>query len=330
VVVRQTIDASFSKTWSLPSEPEKRIERSREILAMVLREAVQLAPLHSLMICHKAMEEVIVPPEDGVTHFHVPPWLEIAHHGAITGLDKWKTVRAQFVVGRAMPSAELVTLQAEAITGEYIAQRNYVQREAAIYTVPDADGHNVIFVDQYEHPHPIAQRLLRRVVWGGVLQEVGRTRYILRERDDPLDIWLLNDVSVPELGYVVPVQWGSDEEDLATVGPTLDDLMLTTGSWLENASDAKRVHDALIASPGALREARRQTNSMAPYLKLMDGGSIAGAFEVVVYRRDVPKTQKARAIFLAGMTDNPRTWLEVRLGLLAEFETLETAPKNRS
>ena len=213
VVVRQTVDASFSKTWSLPTEPEKLVERTREILAVVMRESVQLAPLHSLMICHKAMEEIIVPPGAGApgANFHVPPWLEIAHHGAITGLDKWKTVRAQFVVGRPMPSAELITLQAEAITGEYIAQRNYVQREAAIHVVPDADGNTIIDVDQYEHPHPIAQRLLRRVVWGGVLQEVGRTRYILRERDDPLDIWLLNDVSVPELGRVIPVQWGSDE-----------------------------------------------------------------------------------------------------------------------
>jgi hypothetical protein len=229
-----------------------------------------------------------------------------------------------------MPSAELMTLQAEAITGEYIASRNYVQREATIYTVPDADGNSLIDVDVFEHPNPMAQRLLRRVVWGGVLQEVGRTRYIWRERDDPLDIWLLNDVSVPELGYVVPVQWGSEEPDLATVGPTLDDLMLTTGCWLENASDAKRVHDALIASPTALRMQRNRTNSMAPYLKLMAGGSIAEAFQVVTYRRDVPKTQKARAIFLAGMTDNPRTWLEARLGLLAEFETLDSASKNRS
>jgi hypothetical protein len=30
------------------------------------------------------------------------------------------------------------------------------------------------------------------------------------------------------------------------------------------------------------------------------------------------------------MTDNPRTWLEARLGLLAEFETLDSASKNRS
>ena len=52
----------------------------------------------------------------------------------------------------------------------------------------------------FKHPHPIGQRLLRRAVWGGVLQEVGRTRYISRAADDPLDIWLINDVPVPELG----------------------------------------------------------------------------------------------------------------------------------
>ena len=61
VVVRQTVDASFSKTWSLPTEPEKLVERAGEILAMVLREALQLAPQRSLMICHKAMREIIAP-----------------------------------------------------------------------------------------------------------------------------------------------------------------------------------------------------------------------------------------------------------------------------
>ena len=60
--------------------------------------------------------------------------------------------------------------------------------------MPDANGNTCIYVDQFEHPHPLAQRLLRRVVWGGVLQEIGRTRYILRERNDPLDIWLMNTV----------------------------------------------------------------------------------------------------------------------------------------
>jgi hypothetical protein len=90
VVVRQTIDASFSKTWSLPPEPEKRIERTREILAMVLREAVQFAPLHSLMICHLATEKVIIAPNaNGERLFHVPPWLEIAH--------QWRDYRSRYL-----------------------------------------------------------------------------------------------------------------------------------------------------------------------------------------------------------------------------------------
>ena len=162
VVVRQTIDASFSKTWTL--DPENMPSGTCDILAMVLREAVQLAPLHSLMICHLATELMIAPEDDKAPRpFHVPPWLELAHHGAVTGLNKWSTVRAQFVIGRAMPSAELITLQAEAMTGEYISQRNYIQREVPIFIEPDADGRTSIDVKQYEHPHPLAQRLLRRV-----------------------------------------------------------------------------------------------------------------------------------------------------------------------
>ena len=124
------------------------------------------------------------------------------------------------------------------------------------------------------------------MVWGGVLQEVGRTRYILRKADDPLDIWLINDVPVPELGDVIPVQWVGDDPTFGPkVGPTIDDTMLTTGCWLENASDAKKAHDTLIASPGALRVARSQTKSAATYQKLIAGGSVEGGFQVVAYRR---------------------------------------------
>ena len=137
VVVRQVVDNSFSKTWMLPTDSDERIEKAREIFAMVLREASKFAPQRSLLIVHLATEEVIM------KHCHVPPWIELAHHGAITGLDKWGTVRAAFIVGRAMPPAELITLQAEAISGEYIARRSYVEREASITTVQGANGNGV-------------------------------------------------------------------------------------------------------------------------------------------------------------------------------------------
>ena len=311
-MVYQVVDNSFSKTWMLPTDPNEHIEKAREILAMVLREASKFAPQRSLLIVHLGTEVALR------KHCCLPPWLEVAHHGAVSGLDKWGAVRAAFVVGRTMPPAELITRQAEAISGEYIAQRSYVGCEEIIHTVKGA-----IAVQGFKHPHPIGQRLLRRAVWGGVLQEVGRTRYISRAADDPLDIWLINDVPVPELGDVIPVQWVGDDPTFGQkVGPTIDDVMLT-GCWLENASDAKRVHDALIASPGALRDARSWTKSAVPYQKLIADGSIAGAFQVVAYRRKGAGAKKSHAIFLEGATHDLKAWLEQKFGeALAGFEVL--------
>ena len=56
VVVYQVVDNSFSKTWMLPTDPNEHIEKAREILAMVLREASKFAPQRSLLIVHLGTE----------------------------------------------------------------------------------------------------------------------------------------------------------------------------------------------------------------------------------------------------------------------------------
>ena len=193
VVVKQVIDRSFSKSWIAPEDDEQaKLERTRDVYAMILREASKFAPLRSLVVVHLATEQAIR------EHCFVPPWIELTHHGAVTGLDRWKTVRAEFIVGRPMPSAFDITRQAEALFGEHISERDYIEREVTIPIVPDANGNNEVYVKQLQHP--MGERLRRRVVEGGLVQAVGRTRYILRKADNPLDIWLLNDVPMGRAG----------------------------------------------------------------------------------------------------------------------------------
>ena len=45
-----------------------------------------------------------------------------AHHGAVTGRDDWRDVRAVIVVGRSLPPPAAVEAQAEALTGAPIAR----------------------------------------------------------------------------------------------------------------------------------------------------------------------------------------------------------------
>jgi hypothetical protein len=58
----------------------------------------------------------------------VPPWVKLVHHGDVTGSNALQKVRALFVIGRPLASAEAVTRTTEALYGDYIAERGYVTK----------------------------------------------------------------------------------------------------------------------------------------------------------------------------------------------------------
>ena len=312
VIVRQVIDRVFSKSWFKADNEHDMIDRAQDVYAMILREATKFAPLDSLVVVHKVTEDAIR------EHCFVPDWIKLTHHGAVSGRDNWKDVRGEFIVGRPMPRAYDITMQAEALFGEHIPACDYVEREVAIPIVADAAGNNTVYVKQYQHAHPMGERLRKRVVEGGVLQAVGRTRYILRKADSPLDIWLVNDVPMGEhLGPVVAVE-------LAEIAPSLDDLMWTKGVWLENAADAARAFPTLIASETALRMDRSRGRSVTnaynrfSYRELLRS-SLKTTTTTITYRRVGKGLKNARAVFMVGVTDDPKLWLTERLGPLAHF-----------
>ena len=114
----------------------------------------------------------------------MPAWLKLVHWGDVTGTNALQKVRALFVIGRPLASAEDVTRQAEALFGAYIPQREYVVRrkQGRIPIVPDAEGNNCIRVDVWEHPHPMGERLRRQITEGAIIQAAGRARAGLRRR----------------------------------------------------------------------------------------------------------------------------------------------------
>ena len=306
VVTKQVIDRSFSKKWMIPDDNEQAmVQRAQDIYAMILREASKFAPLRSLVVVHLATKLAIL------EHCFVPEWIELAHHGAVTGIDKWKTVRAAFIVGRPMPPAYELVLQAEALSGEHISDREYVEVEVPIQIVPDQDGNNVVYVKQLQHRHPMVERLRKRVVEGGVIQAAGRTRYVERTADTPLELWLFNNVPMAELAPVEAIE-------AAEIAPGLDDLMWTTGIWLENAADAARAFPTLIASKAALDmdRSRRRTLTFScnkvSYREMLATSSIS-------YRRVGKGTKNAMAVFLPGSVPDREAWLDDKLGPLAHF-----------
>jgi hypothetical protein len=316
VRVIQCVDKALSKTMiAIEGEGlklEQQIAAARRLYAVVLDRALDYGGQDVGLIVYKSTEVWIR------KNCHVPPWLKLAHHGDVAGSNELEDVRALFVVGRSLPNVEAVTLTTEALFGDYIAERAYrVKREGGrIPIVEDTAGNNVILVDRWEHPDPRAERVRRQITEGELIQAIQRARIGLREPDSPLDVFLLTNIALPEIGEVEPVLW--DELKTGT-----DELMMAVGGvWLENVSDAAKAYGGLFTADG-LKTSRRRAQA---------GG--VGSFPIGVsigieptprgcsifsYQRTGAGAKRARGLSLLP-PDEIRPWLEARLGTLAMFE----------
>ena len=188
----------------------------------------------------------------------MPPWLKLLHHGDVTGTNALQHVRALFVVGRPLASAEAVTRHdRSAVWRPHRRAGLRIRKKAGrIPIVPDAAGNNVVLVDVWEHPDPRAERMRRQVTEAALIQAIGRARAGLRGAGEPLDIHLWTDVPLPELGPVEPVLWDEMETGL-------DGLMLATGGvWLENVTArGQGLSRSRLFTANTLKQARKRAQS---------------------------------------------------------------------
>jgi hypothetical protein len=317
VKVFQIMDRSIGK-WAVAPEPKKEgIERkakgARRIYAALLHQALQYGGKSVVAIVYKSTEEWIK------ANCAVPSWLMLTHFGDVAGTDIYKDVRALFVIGRPLPQVEAVTKQAEALSGEHIAQRQYVARKVEIPVVPGEGilkGVTAMRVTQYRHPHPLAERLRWQVCEAAIIQADGRARGALRTAETPLDIWLWTDVPVPELGPVIPKLW-------AQVAVGLDWQMLATdGIWLENTRHAALAYPEMFSKNGLLwaRQASRSRTSSP--IDITIGELVRESLpRPVIYQLEGRGCLPTRAVFLpTPQTPDPKAWLEAKLGPLSRFE----------
>jgi hypothetical protein len=315
VRILQCVDRTISK-WAVAvegkeeEELERKVEGARQLYAAVLTKALEYGGADVGVITYKSTRDWIE------KNCFVPEWLKLFHHGDVTGTNMLQRVRALFVIGRPLASAESVTQQTEALFGAHIPlrDRDYVKHreQGRIPIVPDAAGNNTIYVDVWEHPHPMGERLRRQITEGAIIQAVGRARAGLRTAGEPLDIHLWTDVPVPELGAVEPVLWSELEAGR-------DGLMLATeGAWLKNIADAARAFKGLFTADG-LKDARSR-RQVSIYEASIPALVLSG------YQRAAAGCKPTVAVFLREVAD-PRGWLEERLGPLAWFRIEEAAAR---
>ena len=237
----------------------------------------------------------------------LPGNIEWAHHGAVTGRDDWRDVRAVIVVGRSLPPPAAIEAQAEALTGAPIARLP----RGAWYPLVDAtrelaDG-SLVAAEAVRHPDPVAEAFRWRACEGELVQIIERARGVNRQSDaERVDVMVLTDVPLP-----MPVEAMVGAAD---VDPRAEDRMLVAGGVVvSDSEDAARVYPTIWRSGNALRVARhrereRYERDWQPPPGLMRAR----------YRRAANGTHHGTAVFDPEEVPDIAAWLRSALGDVAE------------
>ena len=149
----------------------------------------------------------------------LPDQFETAHFNALAGLDQWKDVRGVIIIGRPLPSPDVVELMAEVRTGEPIQRLReisdgkgrmrlpwYPLREGglnlrgsgagpAVYAQSGAGGS--VRLGFTHHPDRAVEAERWRICEGELIQAVGRARGVNRTAQDPVAIDILCHIPLP-------------------------------------------------------------------------------------------------------------------------------------
>lgn len=140
----------------------------------------------------------------------LPDRLHLAHHGNLTGIDRWRDVATILVVGR--PAVDRLTGErlAEVIRGGAVARVGnadsgwWPQAEAGLRMV-DGTG---LRVETSRHPDPLVEAVRATICEGSVIQAIGRARGVRRTDTDPVRVVVLGNMPLP-LTVAEAVTWES-------------------------------------------------------------------------------------------------------------------------
>ncbi len=223
-----------------PKAAQRRLNRLRDMRAILVREAVQWAPGRVLVVAQKAVKEALLDLGG------LPGNIALAHHNAVAGRDEWRDVAAVVVIGRTLPSPSAVERIAEALTGCAVAALDgWYERADAVREL--ADG-STIQADADRHPDPVAEMVRWQVAEGQLVQIVGRGRGVRRTEANPVHVLALVDAPLP-----MPL---AGTLEAADVEPGPADLMLAEGGVVfENPTDAAAAYPTLWPSKDAAKKA---------------------------------------------------------------------------
>ena len=244
--VVQVVDRAFSLAMLDASDPridaKERKRREANLRRLHLTLARQIRNYHSVGSSQRILivaQKRIVGQLQAIGS--LPGNIEWAHHGAVTGRDDWRDVRAVIVVGRSLPPPSAVEAQAEALTGAPIARLP----RGAWYPLIDAmrelaDG-TLVACERVHHPDPIAEAFRWRACEGELVHIIERARGVNRQSDaERVDVVVLTDAPLQ-----MPVETMISTDDVA---PRAEDRMVAAeGVALTDSEDAARASPEVMA-----------------------------------------------------------------------------------
>jgi len=138
----------------------------------------------------------------------LPDRLHMAHHGNLTGIDRWRDVATILVVGRPTPNRLTGERNAEVIRGGAVApvanadDSWWPQAEAGL-RMADGTGQRV---ETSRHPDPLVEAARWTIAEGAVIQAIGRARGVRRTENNPVRVVLLGNLPLP-LTVTEAVTW---------------------------------------------------------------------------------------------------------------------------
>jgi putative DNA primase/helicase len=297
---------------------KRALTSAMELLLRVWLSAVSHAQLiggNWLIVMQKAAEEKIREwyQDTGGT---IPPFVELAHHNSLAGIDRYRHVRGIIVIGRTAPSPRVVECIAGVLTG-FAAEKCGDWYPGEMITLRARDG-SMTTVERDTHRDPLTAEILRQICDDELLQIIGRGRGSNRSAAYPLDVLIYGNIpiSVPVDELRVWSPPSLDDELLAREGIALSSYLDTAEAFGLNPETVKKDRCRKCVQMGT-DPYKRFLYRNVPICQLSHGELKAAA-----YRRDKPRHADQRVVYDPRIVIDPETWLTDRLGALAVFEPL--------
>jgi putative DNA primase/helicase len=332
VTITQIVSAPVSKhrlfRWR-KKEPKDGARNLKALRRLALQWWIQHGRKLMLLITQQAIEDWLIENADGVPLIRhedaekqfkktgtLPDGIVVAHYNNISGLDRYKVVGSQLLIGRTIPWPAQIEAYAGALTGEepttkMPAGKWYPRVERAI-RMKDGTGRLVERCDQ--HPDDVCEHVRFQICEGELLQSLGRVRAINRTAQNPVAIGIVTDVVLP-ITADTAAHW---EAPSKAMEPAEEGVMLFSAHdmvefwpWVwKSIQAANRTLAKIRASARAAEEHRSEMVYKNPYIPFSNGVA-------ALYQRAGRNQKLRRAAFDLAKWPSPRAWFDEKRKVIA-------------